>query len=209
VNVVPGRTPLRSFRLCLRGEVQDAGWRSPPGPHAPLRRCGPSRWGGHDACGARRCRRRHRARIGGPRGWGAPDRLGRVWSATGVRERAGAAGLGTPQRADHRPGGDPAPGQPPRAADRVAVRQPGRARRLRGGRGRRPWPGPGFPHPGPFRHRRLGPARRRRRQRPSALLRQRRRAGQLLAGPAGAHYQPRRAALPWPRRSSWRNAAAP
>jgi hypothetical protein len=55
--------------------------------------------GGHDACGARRRRRWLWARIGGRWGGGAADHLGRVWSAIGVRDRAGAAGLGPPRRA--------------------------------------------------------------------------------------------------------------
>jgi hypothetical protein len=125
----------------------------------------------HGVDGAHHRHRRSFARVGGP-GWGgwAAGRVGRVWPEAGVRQGAGAAGLGTPWRSDHHAVGDPTPGQPPRATDRVAVRQPRWAWRLRSGRGRRARRGPGRDDRRPLRYRRLGYPRRRRRQRPGALL---------------------------------------
>ena len=58
------------------------------------------------------------------------DRLDGLRQAARVRAGPGAAGLGPPGRAQDQAGGDPPPRQPARAADRLAVRQPGRSGRL-------------------------------------------------------------------------------
>jgi pimeloyl-ACP methyl ester carboxylesterase len=136
--------------------------------------------------GAGRAGGRGLARRGGAEGGRRPaNQLEGVRSATAVRQGAGSPRLGPPRRAEDQAGGDPPPRQPA-AADRLAVLQPGRPRRVGGGRreagGRRP----GELGAGPLRRRQLGNPRFRPKH-PGELLSERPRTGSLLGGPAGAH----------------------